>query len=154
MVAVVPWRVLAGDGQPAQLTIMRTIQPNAKLELHTQIGGVIEKVGFREGAPVKQGQLLIQLASPGLTAELAAAEAEFNRVEAVYQRLHAMEDKNVVSQDSLQQAQAAVEASRAHLEMKKGQLARARIVAPWDGVMGASDIQPGESVTPSTKLGV
>ena len=89
-----------------------------------------------------------------MNAELAAAEAEFNQAEAVYQRLPGMEDKNVISQDSLQKARSAVDVSRANLEVKKGQLARTRILAPWDGVMGASDIQPGECVTPSTKLGI
>jgi len=141
--------------QPAELSVWGVIQPNAKIELRARTSGVVEKIGFQEGATVRKGQLLVQLASPGLNAELAAAKAELKRTELESRRLRTVADQHpeLVAAGSLEQAQAAMETSRANLELKQAQLAQTRVVAPWDGVIGASEIQPGESVTPNTPLG-
>lgn len=138
-----------------QITIPGTIEPNAHIELRAPIGGVIEKIGFEEGASVHKGQLLVQLASPGLKAEVAAAEAEFKRSDVEYRRLRGVADRQpqLVAASDLEQAQGAMERSRANLQVKQAHLAQTRIEAPWDGVIGASDIQPGAAVAPNTGLG-
>jgi bla regulator protein blaR1 len=181
MVGLVPWKAVARPGsehqpEPGQdradgreraptprppanesreVSIPGTIEPKAKIALHALKSGVIETIGFQEGAPVQQGQLLVQLASPTLRAELAAAEAEFKKADLTYQRLRQIAEGHpgLVAAQDLESAQSALAASRANLELKQKQLAQSQVVAPWAGVIGASDIQPGEAVTPNTSLG-
>ncbi len=137
---------------PAEITLVGTIVPNAKIELRAGTTGVVEKIGFEEGDSVRKGQLLVQLASPGLSAEVAAAEADLKRTELDYHHLSEA-PQPLRPQGSLEQAQAAMEVSRANLQVKQTHLAAAKVEAPWDGVMGASEIQPGEVVAPNTRLG-
>lgn len=138
-----------------QITVPGTIEPNAHIELRAPTGGLVEKIGFEDGASVRKGQLLVQFASPGLTAEVAAAEAELKRVDLDYRRLRAVADQHpeLVANGSVEQAQAAMETSRANLQVKQARLAQTRIEAPWDGVMSAGDVQPGATVAPNAGLG-
>lgn len=142
-------------GKSVQITLPGTIEPNAHIELRAPIGGVIERIGFEEGTSVRKGQLLVQLASPGLSAEVEAAEAELKRSDLELRRLRGVADHQpqVVAAAELEQAQAAMEASRANLRLKQARLAQTRIEAPWDGVISVTDVLPGAAVTPNTDLG-
>lgn len=140
------------SARPVEITLQGTIVPNAKIEVRAGTSGTVEKVGFEEGDFVRKGQLLVQLASPGLSAEVAVAEAQLKRAELDYRPLSEVPERHR-PQGSLEQAQAAVEVSRANLQVKQARLAATKIEAPWDGVMGASEIHRGEVVAPNTPLG-
>jgi multidrug efflux pump subunit AcrA (membrane-fusion protein) len=144
----------SGSPSPGRLSVYGIIRPKAEIELRAGTCGVIEKVGFHEGATVRKGQLLVELASPGLAAESVAAEEQFKRTDLEYRRLRAVADQHaeLVAAGSLEQAKAALEKSRANLEVKQEQSARTRVLAPWDGVIGASKLQPGQAVTSNTVL--
>lgn len=181
LAAVLPWRVvarnappdkaekrarvvapsqLAATNSPAEeeipLVFQGTIQPDAKIEVRTPVEGLIEQVGFREGSPVKKGQVLIQLANSTLSAEVTAAQTELKNAELVYRRLRGVEDNHagLVSQEDLDKAESTLAKCRAELEIRKEQIGRTRITAPCDGTMGASEIRLGEYVTPKTLLGI
>src|ERR1700686_5874149 len=62
-------------------------QPFLSVSLHAKVPGYVERVLVDRGSVVKQGDLLVELSAPEMTAQIAEAEskvqaAEANRVQA------------------------------------------------------------------------
>lgn len=130
-------------------------------QIRPQVGGIVQKRAFTEGAMVKAGELLYQIdaasyqsAQASAKASVARAEAtasaarlkakrqaELKAIEAISQQDH--ED----AQTALQQAEADIAAARAALETATINLERTRIVAPIAGRVEASTVTPGALVT-------
>src|ERR1043166_5108572 len=112
-----------------------------------RIDGRLEKVGFKEGDEVKQGDLLFELDPRALQAALDQAEgnlakdvAAWKSAEADWQRAKELENTKAMSASALDQARAKadglkaqVEADRAAVENAKVQLSYCFIHSPIDG---------------------
>ena len=130
-------------------------------QIRPQVGGIVQKRAFTEGAMVKAGELLYQIdpasyqsAQASTKATLARAEATASaaRLKAKRQAdLFAIEaisqQDNEDAQTALQQAEADVASARAALETASINLERTRIVSPIAGRVEASTVTPGALVT-------
>ena len=131
------------------------------VSLRAQVSGQLESLAFAPGSRVKKGQLLAQLDTRLLKAQLDQArglvardEAQLKKAQADRQRYADMLGKGYVSkadfdtyQANLAVAQAALQGDRAAQELARTQLDYARVVAPFDGVTGAPLVWPGAQVS-------
>ncbi len=132
-------------------------------EVRPQVGGIIQKRLFTEGADVKAGEVLYQIDPAAYQAAYNSAKAALSRTEAnlIPARLKAERYKelvqiNAVSQQdyddasaALKQAEADVEAGKAALETARINLAYTKVTAPISGRIGRSSVTNGALVTAS-----
>ncbi len=132
-------------------------------EVRPQVGGIIQKRLFNEGADVKAGEVLYQIDPASYQAAYNSAKAALARVEAnlIPARLKSERYKdlvkiNAVSQQdyddataALKQAEADVEAGKATLETARINLAYTKVTAPISGRIGRSSVTNGALVTAS-----
>jgi membrane fusion protein (multidrug efflux system) len=130
-------------------------------EIRPQVGGIIQKRAFAEGAEVKAGDLLYRIDPATYDVAVAQARAALARARAELEpaRLKAeryrdlIRTKAVSRQDhdevmaALGLAEANVAAAQAQLQAAQIDLERTRVVSPIDGRIGRSSITPGALVT-------
>jgi membrane fusion protein (multidrug efflux system) len=130
-------------------------------EVRPQVGGIIQKRLFIEGADIKAGEALYQIDPASYRAAYSSAKAALSRAEAnlAPARLKAERYKelaviNAVSRQdndeavaSLKQAEADVEAAAAALETARIHLGYASISSPISGRIGRSAVTTGALVT-------
>jgi membrane fusion protein (multidrug efflux system) len=132
-------------------------------EVRPQVGGIIQKRLFTEGADVKAGEVLYQIDPATYQAAYNSAKAALARVEANLiparlksERYEELVKINAVSQQdyddataALKQAEADVEAGKAALETAGINLAYTKVTAPIAGRIGRSSVTNGALVTAS-----
>lgn len=120
--------------------------------LRAETTGVIEGIGFQEGAEVSAGTVLFRLRDDEQQARLREAEAQLQLAQQAFDRAKALAGKNITARAELDQATANLAAARARADLARIELERTEIRAPFDGVMGARLVSPGDRVTRSTDL--
>ena len=128
--------------------------------MRPQVGGIIEKRLFTEGAYVKAGDALYQIDAASYRATFASARATLARAEANLSPLQLKEErfrdlvkiKAVSQQDyddaaaALMQAEAEVEGAKAAVESARIRLDYTTVKAPISGRIGRSSVTTGALV--------
>jgi len=134
---------------------------NLIAEVRPQVGGIIQKRLFTEGADVRAGQPLFQIdpaiyqaAVSNAGAALARSEAQLTTVQLRADRLRELLAEKAVSQQDYDDAAAALKQTQADIQYGKANLETARInlqyttiTAPISGRIGRSGITEGALVT-------
>ncbi|HEY0824311.1 MAG TPA: HlyD family efflux transporter periplasmic adaptor subunit, partial [Ramlibacter sp.] len=121
----VPWRVSA----PARL------EGSVQRAVVAATDGFLQQANVRPGDRVSAGQVLAELASQDLELERRRRESELRQHEGAYRAAQARSDR---SQMVTFQARAAE--TQAMLSLVESQLQRARIEAPFDGIVIKGDL--------------
>jgi multidrug efflux system membrane fusion protein len=148
---------------PFELAATGTVEPIQTVAVQAQVGGILQRVAFKEGDEVKQGQLLFQLDARQYRAALDQALAALARDRA--QASNAMEDakryealvqKQYVTTQQYEQARTAATAAEATLAGSQAAADQARlnlqyatIRAPISGRTGSLLIREGNLVRPN-----
>jgi RND family efflux transporter MFP subunit len=125
LAAPVPWRVSA----PARL------EGSVQRAVVAATDGFLQQANVRPGDRVQQGQVLAELASQDLELERRKRESELHQHENAYLAAQAHADR---AQMVTLQAKAAE--AQAMLSLTEAQLQRARIEAPFDGIVIKGDL--------------
>ena len=156
----------AGPGGPVPVEVIRlvprraieelqavgTLRSNQSVVLRPEVTGRVASIGFRDGQVVKQGQLLIGLDAALNEAEVAQARAELDLANANLKRTADLASKNFVSSSAQDTAESNVTVLAARLQLAEARLAKMRIVAPFDGVVGLRAVSVGDVVKDGTDL--
>ena len=148
-VVVVP---AARESVDEKLSLVGTLAPNEQVELRSETDGTVVEINFDEGQPVEKGRLLLQLDDTKLAAQLAEAEANYKLSENNLKRARDLLDEQLISSSEFDQTSAAFAANDATVKLRRRQLADTKVYAPFEGVVGARMISPGQVVTRSTAL--
>ena len=148
------------------LTLVRTVrvtgtlQPARQAQLSSQAGGQVEEVTVEPGDRVRAGDLLVQVDVETLTIELdlarsnaAATQAQLELAEAQLGRAEELRERGVATSSTLDEARSNVQGLRASLRAQQDQvraaelrLANATLRAPFDGIVSARAVDPGQYV--------
>jgi membrane fusion protein (multidrug efflux system) len=134
---------------------------NLVAEVRPQVGGIIQKRLFTEGADVKAGQALFQIdpalyqaALDNAKAALSRSEANLSAIRLKAERLRELLVDKAVSQQDYDDASAALKQTQADIQYGKATLETARInlkyttiIAPISGRIGRSNVTEGALVT-------
>lgn len=137
-----------------------TVEPLQTVAVQAQVEGVLQRVDFREGDEVRQGQVLFEIDPRPYRAALAQAEAVLARDQAQLanaradvKRFEALVEKEYVTPQQFEQAkttaaalEATVAADRAAVETARLNLQYATIRAPISGRAGVLLVRPGNLV--------
>lgn len=130
-----------------------TLLANEVVTLQAETAGIVTGIHFEEGRPVKTGDVLVELDEVELQARAARAEAELALASALEKRQRDLMLANAISSADYDQAAANLSVARAETELVRAQLAKRKIRAPFDGVVGLRRISAGAYLTPGAAIG-
>jgi membrane fusion protein, multidrug efflux system len=134
------------------LPLVGSLSANEMVEIKSEIDGVVQEIGFREGERVEEGHLLVVLDESKLAAAVAEAEANFNLSQITFERSRQLLEQNLISRQEYDQAASTFKMQEASLDLKQRQLQDCRIYTPFAGVVGARNISPGQVISRNTIL--
>lgn len=135
--------------EPATLTAVlpgRT-DPTAVSDVRPQVGGLLQRRLFTEGAMVHQGQPLYQIDPAPYKATYDNAAALLASAKAKAARYAALLKQNAISRQDYDDAEAAYKQAAANTESARINLNYTRITAPITGRIGRSSVTQGALVT-------
>lgn len=134
-------RTLTDDAQA-----LGTLKSRQSVVVRPEISGRIAHLGFKDGQPVKRGQLLVQLDDTLQQAQLKQAEAQASIARTNLQRSRELQAQSFVSQSAVDQNAAALQVAEAQVALNQAQLARMKVLAPFDGMAGIRSADVGAYV--------
>ncbi|HEX6994093.1 MAG TPA: efflux RND transporter periplasmic adaptor subunit [Gammaproteobacteria bacterium] len=115
-------------------------------DLGANVSGYVSELLVDIGDRVKAGQVLARITVPELIQARNAAAAEVAADESEHERISMLAERNSVTQRALTEAKSRLDAARAKQAEIEAQMAYATIEAPFDGVVTARTIDPGDMV--------
>jgi membrane fusion protein (multidrug efflux system) len=117
-----------------------------------EVTGRIAKFNFDEGTLVKAGQVLVELDASEAEAEVQRAKATLALAKEMHQRALTLRQGGAGSVAALDRAQADLSAAEATLKLAEARLAKTRLVAPFDGVIGLRKVSIGALLVPGQEI--
>ncbi len=189
----IAWGVLALTAKPAavsyrteaaaigdlviEVSATGVLSPLTKVDVSTEMSGVVREVNFDENQRVKKGDVLLTLDATRLTAQVDRARANVKSAEAqlansrtalkdaasAFERSRTLAKRGLVSEQDLANAQsakdraesailiseAALAVAEAELKLQEADLAKSTIYAPIDGMVLTRSVDPGQTVAAS-----
>lgn len=144
----------------SSVTATGTVEPVTKVEVGTQVSGIISKLYVDYNDVVKAGQVIAEMDKVNLQAELSAANAqlataktEYEYQQKEYNRMKTLHDKGLISDSEFDQAQYQYQSSKnaysqtqASYTKVKRNLSYATITSPIDGVVISKAVEEGQTV--------
>ena len=116
------------------------------------LAGIVSEIAFESGRTVKKGDLLVQLNADQETAQVAAAEARCELAKLEIRRKRELQAKSALSSSEVDIAENELRQATAARELAVAMLARKRITAPFDGVLGIRQVNLGQYLNPGTPV--
>lgn len=135
-----------------QLQVTGSVRANEVVELKSEVPGIIENINFREGQSVNKGQVLFTIRNNELQAQLQKARARLKLTREMEERQRQLLEREAVSQEEYDMAVNEFEASQADIRLLEAQLAKSRVVAPFNGMVGLRQVSEGSYVAPGTAI--
>ncbi len=131
-----------------------------RVELTTNVSGIVQTVKANVGEQVKKGQVLVTLDASGYQAQVAEAQAviarnkeeqqdakrNLDRVEELYKRTTISTSELESAQSRQARATAHLNEAQAHLRRTQKVLGDATLRAPFDALVVARQVEPGQVV--------
>jgi membrane fusion protein (multidrug efflux system) len=126
-----------------QFEAVGTIEAIEAVVLVSEIDAAIVALSFDEGSAVRRGELIARLDDAQLQADLQRAEALRAQQQTSYDRVKTVVDQKAGSLQDLDDAAAALKVADANMAMAKARYSKTRILAPFDGLIGARRVSVG-----------
>jgi membrane fusion protein, multidrug efflux system len=114
--------------------------------------GRIVEIGFRPGARVETGEVLVRLDDAAEQAATEEARAALREAELALERARKLRANNTVAQATVDELEAAYLGARARVDGAAKQLADRTVKAPFAGVVGMRQVDIGARVDEDTVL--
>jgi multidrug efflux system membrane fusion protein len=122
------------------------VTPVSTVTVHSQIGGIISQVHFKEGSEVKSNALLFTIDPRPMQAVLDRDKAQLENATAQFNRDQKLLDAKIESQDQFDISKASMDTLVATVQADELNLEFTEIRAPFDGVTGSLLFHEGNVV--------
>jgi len=134
------------------ITLPATIRPYEQAVLYAKVAGYLKTIRVDKGDHVREGDLLAEIESPELVADLARQKAEVAVAEVAYKRVSEAQKKapDLVMPQTVDDARAKLDVAAATLERTETLLGYTKIRAPLSGVVTRRSVDPGAFIPAAT----
>jgi multidrug efflux system membrane fusion protein len=122
------------------------VTPVQTVTIHSQIGGIISEVHFKEGDEVKSNALLFTIDPRPTQAVLAHDQAQLTNAEIQFTRDQKLFEAKIESQDQFDTSKASRDTLAATVQSDELNMEFTEIRAPFDGVTGSLQHHEGDVV--------
>lgn len=129
-----------------QVDTIGTLKANEVAEIRPEVSGIIKTISFDEGAPVEDGQDLIEIDSSIYRAELNRAKASYDLAKITYERRQKLKDSGYASVQENDEAESSYREAKASYELARIRLAKTKIKSPFSGIAGFRSVSIGDYV--------
>jgi len=144
-------KVQKGDWAPS-LTAIGSITPVQGATISAELPGMVSEIGFESGRPVKKGDVLVKLDSSAEQAQLRSSEADAELAKADFDRARDLSQRKVISKAELDAASSKYMQRKAVVDNMQSVINKKEIHAPFDGIAGIREVNPGQMVPAGQKL--
>ena len=142
------------------ITATGTIEPVTKVEVGTQVSGIIAKIYVDYNSEVHKGQIIAELDKTNLLSELASAksnlsnaQSDLNYQKSNFNRYQTLYEKGLISTNDYEsarlsylQAQQQVNIQQQTVMRAQTNLGYATITSPIDGIVLSREVEEGQTV--------
>jgi RND family efflux transporter MFP subunit len=122
------------------------------VELHAESAGEVVEVTFEGGEQVTAGSLLVALDARDQKLAVELAEVNLEDARVLFRRYEEARGAEAVPPTTLDAARTALEAARIELERARVALDHRYVRAPFAGMVGMTDLEPGDRIEPATQI--
>ncbi len=134
------------------LTAVGSIAPVQGATISAELPGMVSEIGFESGRPVKKGDLLVKLDSSAEQAQLRSAQADLELAKADFDRARDLANRKVISKAEFDAANSKYSAAKAAVDNMQSVINKKEIRAPFAGIAGIREVNPGQMVPAGQKL--
>lgn len=138
-------KVEQANWQP-MLTAVGSITPVQGATISAELAGTVSEIDFQSGTPVKKGEVLLKLDASSEQAQLRSAQADAELAKADFERARGLTERKVISQAEFDAASAKYTQKKAAIDNIQSVIDKKEIRAPFDGVAGIREVNPGQMV--------
>ncbi|MBI5068210.1 MAG: efflux RND transporter periplasmic adaptor subunit [Deltaproteobacteria bacterium] len=144
-------RVQSTQWQPSRAAVGSLVAVRG-VTVSAEVVGTIRAIGFDSGAPVKKGEILVQLDTSVEQAQLASAEADAALARLNLARARELHRAEAAPQAELDVSEARAKQAEAVVAGLQAAIARKTIRAPFDGRVAIRQVELGQVVSPGTPI--
>ena len=139
--------VAAREEWPATLEAIGTVAAVQGVTVSADLPGLVERIAFRSGQAVREGEVLVELDTRQEAAQLAAAEAQLQLARLNFERMKRLVEQDAVSRAEYDAAAAGHTQAEARVREIRATIERKTIRAPFTGVLGIRQVNLGQYLT-------
>jgi len=136
-------RVAASDFAD-DVAAVGTLKSNESVVLRPETAGRVASIGFKDGAVVAKGTVLVVFDAAIQDAELQQARANLALAKSSYERNVELVGKKFLSQQALDASAATLKVQEAAVQLAEAKAAKMRIKAPFTGMVGLRNVSVGD----------
>jgi len=133
-------------------TAQGNFAPIQSLTLLSETQGQIKSILKRKGDKVRAGELLVQVESNTMAADLATAQTNAEKAKRDLERFENLAAGDAITKRQLEEARLAAKSTEAQLVAARQRLTKTRITAPISGEINEIYVEVGSYLNPGTKL--
>jgi membrane fusion protein (multidrug efflux system) len=122
------------------------LKSNESVVLRPETAGRIAAINFKDGTIVGKGAPLVVIDAAIQEAELEQARANLSLARSNFQRNKELLAKRFVSQQALDNSAATLKVQEAAVQLAEAKVAKTRIKAPFNGMVGLRNVSVGDYV--------
>ncbi len=129
-----------------------SILPDEAVDLSSETAGKITSLLFKEGSRVRKGDLLLSINDADLQAQMQRLKYQSTLLQDREYRQRMLLEKEAVSREVYDKALTDLNTNRAEISALEAQIAKTRVVAPFDGIIGLRYVSEGSYINPSVRI--
>jgi len=134
------------------LEIQGNVNTKENLIIYPQFAGILNTVNVIAGQKVSKGQVLGTIDDGGLSQQLGQLENQLALAKTTFERQKRLWDQKIGSEIQYLQAQTNMVSQQKAVSQMKAQMAKTRIIAPFNGVIDELIAERGQVVGPGQGL--
>jgi len=131
------------------IRITGAIIPNESVALKSEVSGKIQKIYFREGQPLKRGDLLLEINDEEIVAQLERLKYTQKLNEDIEYRQRQLLEKEAISREEYEIVLTTLNTTLSDIKEREARLAKHKLYAPFDGIIGLREVSEGSYISPS-----
>ena len=143
---------LAFTSEISEVRAVGTGEALKSASIYPSVSGEVVEVTFEAGKKVSEGMVLLRLKDKHQSLAVDLAKVALKAATRRVRRLEQIAPRGAASVARLQTAQTEQESARLRLEQAWAALRDRNVYAPFDGVVGLTDIERGDRISKQTKI--